>query len=107
MTINLQAIVVIRAILLCRTERRVRRGAMSCTVASLLTSGCATMTGYPDRAVDVKQELLTVQEFLAPRKIQECEAEKDLTKRQALRNDIVNARIYAIDLHFGEFEQEL
>ncbi len=73
----------------------------------LLLSGCATITGYPDRSENVEGELKQLEKYIKPEIIETYENEKDLTNKRILRNEIVNARIRAIDIHFNSFQQRL
>jgi hypothetical protein len=72
----------------------------------IITLGCASNGGYPDRAVDPKTELLGLNNYFEPQTIT---AYATLTgnAKQLRRDEIVNGRLRAIDLNYGIFEQTL
>ena len=69
--------------------------------------GCASFTGYPERSGNVEDELKQLDKYLNPEIIAEYDKEQDQNKKLALRNEIINARIRAIDIHFNDFQQRL
>jgi hypothetical protein len=77
----------------------------------LLLSGCASLKAYPERSVDPDAELKAMEKFLQPSAITQYDSQQDsdrngLSKR-AWRNEVANARVRAIDLHFTTFQQRL
>ena len=70
--------------------------------------GCAAaLQGFPDRSNNPKGDLESLKPYLSPDKVSEYVNATNSADRLQLRNDIVNARIHAIDLKFGQFEEEL
>ena len=79
---------------------------MMLLIVPVFLNGCASVSGYPDRSYDLKAELAALDMYHRPDIVntyngKEGEAKKDY------RNEVVNARLRAIDLHFSIFEQEL
>ena len=76
-------------------------------VSALALGGCAAaLKGFPDRVADTDQELADLQRFMGSEVIGEY-ATATGAKKRLIRDEYVNARITAIDLHFGEFEKAL
>ena len=70
--------------------------------------GCtAALQGFPDRLTDPMGDLDSLKPYLGVAKVNEYVEQTELATRLRLRNDIVNARIHAIDVSFGKFEEEL
>ena len=77
-------------------------------VALVALSGCtAALRGFPERVAHPMVELESLRPYLSVAKVDEYLAATDPRTRLRLRNDIVEARIHATNLHFGLFEQEL
>lgn len=79
--------------------------------APFLISSCASLKAYPELSSDPAAELKAMEKFLQPSAITKYEAQNDsdrdgLSKR-AWRNEVVNARVRATDLHFNTFQQGL
>jgi hypothetical protein len=69
----------------------------------LLMSGCAAFTGFPPRVTDRSKDLEALQGEIGAAAITKClEAPSE-----ACRNKIIAARMYAIDLRFSDFEEDL
>jgi len=82
------------------------RGYCAVTLGVLL-GGCATFEGYPKR-IDVSDQYLEeVGPFVAPSVVRLYANEGDLRRQSALRNNIVTARIYAIDVNFHNFVRDI
>ena len=82
-------------------------GAAALLIAALTLGGCAAaLKGFPDRVADTETELTALKPFMNADAIK---AYKDATgdAKKLKRDEYVNARISAIDLHFGEFEKAL
>ena len=69
-----------------------------------LLNGCASVSGYPDRSYDLKAELAALDTYHSPGIITTYNGKTGADK-QNYRNEVVNARLRAIDLHFNIFEQ--
>ncbi|WP_426258097.1 hypothetical protein [Sphingomonas sp. DC1600-2] len=79
--------------------RRVAVGGFAMSLA-----GCATVSGFPNSAFDTTQVNAEIAPYLLAAKVtayDSCQAKK------ACRNDIIDARLRAIDLRFGEYERNL
>jgi len=77
----------------------------------LMTTSCVTLTGFPERSVNITKELELLQPYLAPEAITRYESKniedrKGLSQR-AWRNEVVNARVREIDISFNQFQQQL
>ena len=68
---------------------------------------CSSLRAYPNRSGDLDTELKQLDKFHAPTILEEYEKKPDAAAKQAFRNEVVTARIRAIDLHFGVFQQAL
>lgn len=80
-------------------------------VLSTALMGCATFSGYPSRTTSAKEELKALKMYLGPEAITKYESPDDTVRfnmsREEWRNEVVNARIRAIDIQFHIFEQQL
>jgi hypothetical protein len=76
------------------------------TVSALClgTCACRTAQGYPERAFNFDQELNMLADYYKPDILTKYSAAQD---KRAFRDEVVYARIRAIDLRFGEFQQKL
>jgi hypothetical protein len=71
--------------------------------AILLVSGCAAFKGFPKRVTDPKEDLAVLQADIGATAITNCLKESSET----CRNKIIAARMYAIDIQFSEFAEDL
>ena len=62
------------------------------------------MRGYPDRSGNLSAELKQLDQYHAPDIITQYNASAD---KRTFRDEVVNARLRAIDLYFGIFQQEV
>lgn len=69
--------------------------------------GCASFTGYPERSGNIEEELKQLEKYYNPEIIAKYDQMQDTNEKLALRNEIVNGRIRAIDIHFNNFQQRL
>ena len=77
-------------------------------VSALALGGCAAaLKGFPDRVADTKKELATLEPFMNKAAADKYQVATDDDKKKLIRDEYVNARISAINLHFGEFEMDL
>lgn len=79
--------------------------------ATILLQACAGIQGYPAQSSDPTIELSALAPYFLSSVMEKYESEKDsdrrgLTKRQ-WRNQVIEARIRAVNIRFGEFEQTL
>jgi hypothetical protein len=72
-----------------------------------LLTACAPFRGYPERATPASRDL----ELLAPAidadRILACLRVADATGARECRNQLITARVYATDLRFAAFEEDL
>jgi hypothetical protein len=74
-------------------------------IACLALTGCtAAITGFPDRSVDPTADLAAVEPYFSPKAITDYGS---CTPKRDCRNNILEARIHADDVHFSIFEQQL
>ena len=79
-----------------------------CMLAVAGLTGCsAALDGFPSRATSPAEDLKVLKVYLGVEKVNEYVAQTDPNVRLTLRNEIVNARIHAIDVYFGQFEEAL
>jgi hypothetical protein len=69
------------------------------------------MSAYPERATDPQAELTAMNKYLQAGAITKYDAQNDAERdglsKRAWRNEVVNARVRATDLHFNAFQQKL
>ena len=79
-----------------------------CMFAITTLIGCsAALDGFPERSTDPAADLAELKVYLGANKVNEYVNTPRPEMRLTLRNEIVNARIHAIDAHFGKFEEAL
>lgn len=77
--------------------------ALLCLGIALLLGGCAAFDGYPKRVTDPEIDIAELKPQLDAAAIRACLQTPDL----ACRNRIIGARMYATDIRFSQFEEEL
>ena len=90
-----------------RDEIKIQRILLNILLLLAFICGCATFIGYPSRSENVKGELKQLENYLKPEIMEEYNKIQDSIKKMHFRNEIVNARIRAIDIHFNDFQQRL
>jgi hypothetical protein len=75
-------------------------------ITVLLLSGCAGFKGYPDRPTSLQDDLEKLGPEISAEKITAC-LRLPRGQVEPCRNNLVTARMYAIDLKFSEFEKNL
>lgn len=80
-------------------------------LSTFLLPGCASLKAYPDRSGDATAELKSLETYFSPDVMTKYDAADDgarggLTKQQ-WRDQVVNGRIRAVDLHFLDFQQNV
>jgi hypothetical protein len=78
-----------------------------CVFALAGLIGCSSISGIPDRSVDAKVELTTLLPYFAANVISTYEAKSTKALKRAYRNDVVSARVRAIDIQYSEFIQDI
>lgn len=68
-----------------------------------MTSGCASIQGYPEPAVSAETRLAEVKTYLEQKAVTDCASSPTRT----CRNTIMDARLTASDVRFSEFERAL
>jgi len=76
-------------------------------VVALSLISCASPRGFPDRVVTSDQELEVLMKYYQPKTINNYTDTSDEPTRKKIRDEIINARIYATDIQFSLFQQEL
>jgi hypothetical protein len=92
-----------------RTRSRIHRLATE-FVASLplvVAGGCASLDGYPARQDDLRGELAQLDRYYADDVLREFYVHRagDPISQRAWRDEVVHARLRAIDLHYTQFLQ--
>ena len=72
-----------------------------------LASSCATIRGFPKPPARSAEVYPQADYLLGDDAIQRYNAEQDLQKKQLLRNEIIDARIAAVDSKFWDYERSL
>ena len=80
-------------------------------LGSIALSGCAGLQGFPDRSIDTADEVASLNEYLKPSAITAYTSDDPAARhglsRKDWRNQVIEARIRADDLHFADFEKSL
>ena len=72
-----------------------------------LLFGCTAFSGYPDRVTEPAQDLAALQKSIDADRIVACLALEPQQAGRDCRNQLVSARVYAVDLQFSQFEERL
>lgn len=72
-----------------------------------LNLGCAAIKGQPDSPINSKEDLKTLKIYFEEQTITNCRQETDIIKIRICRDNIVDGRIRAINIHFENFEKNL
>jgi hypothetical protein len=83
-----------------------RAGRIAIVLIPLL-AGCTAFTGYPDRVTAPANDLAALQKSIDADRIVACLAVTAEPAARDCRNQLVSARVYAVDLQFTQFEQRL
>jgi hypothetical protein len=78
----------------------------------LFLSGCAaSFKGFPDQPINPEAEIAALSEYLMPdvaaKYASANPADRGGLSREAWRNEVIDARLRAIDLRYNEWEQRL
>jgi len=77
------------------------------TVAILMQVGCATIRGFPEPPATSSAASPKIGWQLSASAIELYNAETDATKKKAIRNEIIDARMAEIDNKFGDYERAI
>jgi len=72
-------------------------------IAVMVLNGCATFGGYPDRIPAPAEDLKKLESLIVADKVAQCLEAPNITCRDL----IVGVRIYATDIQFSRFEEEI
>ncbi len=73
----------------------------------LLTSGCDSIRGYPKRVVSEKAELSMLLPYFTDNVLELYDGKPDEATKREYRDEVVNARLRAIDIEFDIFERSI
>ena len=76
-------------------------------LVATVVGGCSSISGIPERSVDVKTELKALKPYFDPGVINTYDSKSTDSEKKAYRNEVLSARIRAIDLNFNEFIKNL
>jgi len=77
-------------------------------IVALSLISCASPRGFPERTVSSDEELKELKIYYESKKVDEYSVpDKTDKERMRIRNEIINARIAAIDIQFSLFQQKL
>ncbi|MCX7068417.1 MAG: hypothetical protein NTW85_12080 [Methylococcales bacterium] len=74
--------------------------AVTVLVLPLMISGCASVSGYPDRLIETEAALKEVRPIVERKNIDAC-------NEKSCRNKILSAEMIGVDINFSEFERKL
>ena len=78
------------------------------TTISLILASCASSQGFPERVISPEEELQGLKKYFHAEKVDEYNnPSRTDEERKRIRNEIINARLAAIDIQFSLFQQEL
>ena len=72
-------------------------------IVASINVGCSSLTDLPDRSVDVKSELNALMQYFEPSVINNYDSKTTNADKKSYRDQVLAARIRAIDLNFNEF----
>jgi hypothetical protein len=72
-----------------------------------IMTGCAPLQGYPKDPEDTDATLVSLQPYFNGTADREYSAITDATQRKQKRDDIIRGRVWAYDIEFADFEQQL
>jgi len=73
----------------------------------LAISGCSSMSGIPDRTTDVETELASLKSYFDPTVVTNYQSKPSDTEKKGYRDEVISARLRAIDLNFNEFVKDI
>lgn len=71
--------------------------------SGLILSGCSTISGMPERSYDVKNDLIMLKPYFEQDVIGIYNAKLNDDEKKRYRNEVLSARIRAIDINFNQF----
>lgn len=71
----------------------------------LMSAGCTTTQGYPDRSENYEWELAALSDYFKPDSIAACNTQTIEKEKRNCRDNIIFARLRATDIHFNKFQQ--
>lgn len=86
--------------------RRVLMVAFGVVACGVGMSGCATASGFPDRAESVEAQLAQLQTYYTDDVWETYNGKSGRAKRE-YRDEVVHSRMRAIDLHYGIFVRQV
>lgn len=90
-----------------RNSKAINVGIAGAAMLSLQLGGCAAISGFPEPIANTKSELATLTEFLGKDASDKYLATNDSDRhdmsRKQWRNEVVEARVRAADLKYGDF----
>ncbi len=73
------------------------------TIVIIAASGCSSLSGIPERSVNIKAELTALKPYFVPSVITTYNGKATSAEKQSYRNEVLSARVRAIDLNYNEF----
>jgi len=72
-----------------------------------ILTGCTSLSGSPERSADINTELAALMEYLVPEVITTYNAKATDAEKKTYRDEVIAARIRAVDLNYNEFVKKL
>jgi len=76
-------------------------------IVMLFLSSCSSISGIPERSSDVKSELAALKEYFSTSVVTTYQNKPTDADKKLYRDEVISARIRAIDLNFNEFIQNI
>lgn len=76
-------------------------------IVMLFLSSCSSISGIPERSSDVKSELAALKDYFSTSVVTTYQSKPTDADKKLYRNEVISARIRAIDLNFNEFVQNI
>lgn len=76
-------------------------------IFTLFLSGCSGISGVPNRSSDVKTELDALKNYFSTSVVTTYQSKGTDAEKQIFRDEVISARVRAIDLNFNEFVQNI
>jgi len=73
----------------------------------LCVSGCSTMSGIPERSINVEKELESLKDYFLPTIISIYNSKSTDSEKKSYRDEVVFARLRAIDLNYNNFISDI
>jgi hypothetical protein len=89
------------------TMERIMKPTLGILLTLLFVGGCAGISGIPERSANVKTELQSLSSYFSSTVITTYNAKLNDASKKEYRDEVITARIRAIDLNYNEFVKNI